>query len=231
MKQNELIVSAHRRQSTRDELDHLRRLLKGEMSPRKRYLKAILNSLVAWAGLLILAMLLSGVLGYFAQRNTALASLLALPGLTFIVVVSTAIYALLNSYRWLHKMGNQYPDIVRDIEIQEVVEECYCVQQVIRFQEPTLGGFIYFLKISECHTFVLYDYQSQHNNNHLFPLKTQLTIYRAPYSDHLLGHHFSGEENTVVASYPLTIPPKQWPLDNHWISVPWSQLVLTYSTA
>lgn len=229
MKKNERQVSSFTRAMNSDERHHLTYLLKQVMSPRKRLLKAILNSFVIWGFLLVVLLLFAGVISYLAQYSVLISSLLNFPYLEPLMIISSAVYALFCSYQWLQVTENAYPVILQDIEAGEVIDECYHVQQVCRFQEPELGGFIYFLKISAQDIFVIYDYQSQGDHNSNFVLKTQLTLARSPQSNYQLMHYFSGEKISISETYPLTVAPEKWPVADNWLSLPWSQLPLTFS--
>ncbi|GLS91693.1 hypothetical protein GCM10007916_27620 [Psychromonas marina] len=231
MTKNDVMVASQTRAINSEEVAHLTHLLKGAISPRKRLLKAILNSFVVWGCSLLALLMLSGFLSYLSTHSSLVTVLLNYSHLPTIAIITTGCFALFSSYKWLKDLPNPYPLILQDINSGEVVEETYNVQQVCRFQEPELGGFIYFLKISEQDVFVLYDYASQEASSQSkehspsdFLVQTQLLLIRAPNSGYYLQHQFSGETVPVSNTYPLTLTPEKWPAADSWSSLSWSQL-------
>ncbi|WP_022943085.1 hypothetical protein [Psychromonas hadalis] len=229
MKKNDLIVASTTRASTVNELDYLHHLLKKAVRPRKRYLKAILNVLVLWGFSLLGLLLASGLFSYLAHYSTMLSSLLNLPMLKEVLIFTTGCYALFSTKKWLAEWENPYPLILQDIQCAQVEDESYFVHDLCRFQVPELGGFIYFLKISEQAVFVIYDYQSQDDVNHAFLVQKKLTLSKAPCCDHYLEYVFTGDGVALSATYPLTVVPEEWPLPDRWLALPWSQLRPTFS--
>jgi len=229
MKQNNLLLASTKRASSADELDYLHHLLREAASPRKRLLKAILNFFVLWGALLLGLLFASGVLSYLATGNELLTSILSFSGLREVAIVISASFALLSTYRWLKAWENPYPDILQDINDKKVIVETYVVQDMCRFQEPELGGFIYFLKVSEQAVFVIYDYQSQTENDAVFLVKRNMQLSLAPHCKKQLGQEWQGDDIFVSATYPLTLPPENWPQPETWLSVEWSQLPSFFS--
>jgi hypothetical protein len=234
MKKNNLsIVNSTRisskRASTSEEIEYLEQLLQQSLNPRKRLLKAILNTLVMWGGLLLVLLLLSGIANYFAQDNAQLTSLLSISGLQEFLIASSASYALFSTYRWITTSENAYPLILQDINNALMLDETYYVQEVCRFQEPEMGGFIYFLKISEKKIFVVYDYQSQGNSDRFFLLQQSLILSYAPHCGQYVSQCFKGDPIAVSKTHSLTVPPEQWPLSNTWLILSWAEIVSTFS--
>lgn len=236
MNKNNLLIACKSRALSVDEKEQLEQLLTQLLSPRKRLLKATLNTLVLLGFLLFVLLMLSGIVSYFAEQNLLLAAIYKLPYLQTFAVLISACYALFSSYRWINNMDNDYPLIVKDLKDDLVVDETYYVQDVCRFQEPEYGGFIYFLKISEQDVFVLYDYASQSSNGQTkdandnpLAIGRSLTLSRAAQSRCYLNYHFGGEIVVITNSYAINLSPDKWPLGLSWCSYSWSQLHSEFS--
>jgi hypothetical protein len=224
MKKNNLIITRSQRASTEGEIEYLQHLLLQSISPRKRLLKAILNTLVMWGGALLLLLFVSSTINYLVSNNEMLTKLVSFPGIQSVFLAGSAFYALFSTYRWLTTTENSYPFILQDIIEGQVFDETYYVQEVCRFQEPKLGGFIYFLKISEQNIFVTYDYLSQTESDNIFLIKQKLILSHAPHCNHFVNLQFTGEPIAINATFPLTLPPDKWPLPDSWLCLPWSDL-------
>ncbi|PKF60692.1 hypothetical protein CW745_14280 [Psychromonas sp. psych-6C06] len=224
MSQSDLSVSSVARASTAEELDYLQHLLQRAMTPRKRLLKATLNFLVLWGFSLLGLLMVSGIASYLAQYSQILTNFLALPYLAWLSVIASGCYASFSSYRWLQKLDNPYPLILKDINTQQVIEETYHVQAVTRLQEPEFGGFIYCLKVDEKAVYVIYDYESQSNKKHVFPVFETLILNRALHSGHYLSHQFKGQPLVCSETLSLALPPDKWPLPETWLPQTWSNL-------
>lgn len=229
MKKNNLSVTnltsaSSKRTSTSEEIEYLQQLLQQTLSPRKRLLKAILNTLVMLGGALLVLLLLSGIANYFAHDNAQLASLLSISGLQEFLIASSASFALFNTYRWSTTSENDFPLILQDINDAHVLDEIFYVQEVCRFQEPEMGGFIYFLKISDQKIFVVYDYQSQVNPDSVLLLQKNLILSQAPHCGHYISQCFNGDPIAIKITHSLTAPPEKWPQPDTWLLSPWADL-------
>jgi hypothetical protein len=224
-----LTSASSTRASTAEEIEYLKHRLQQTLSPRKRLLKAILNTLVMWGGALLGLLLISGVASSLAHYSELLSQIISYSGTKKLVIVGTALYALFSTYRWLTTTENTYPLILQDITDATVVDETYPIQAVCRFQEPEMGGFIYLLKISEQAIFVLYDYQSQTKPDNVFLIQDKLILSKASHCDHYVKRQFTGEPLIVKNTYPLTLPPEQWPVPNTWLSMSWLDITSYFS--
>ena len=226
MRKNKWITS-RTRPSTNDEKEHLEYLLKRAVSPRKRYLKAILNVFVLWGALLLGLLMLSGLFSYFTLQSTFFSPILSFTYLQPLLISVAAFYSLFSTYKWLQRWAYPYPLISQDINVGQVVDEVYLVLDVCRFQEPVNGGFIYFLKISEKDVFIIYDYSSQNISEYSkseIVIKTELTLSRAPNSDYYLKYNFNGDIIAISNTYPLNLSPDKWPSAESWSLISWSKL-------
>lgn len=236
MIKNKAQIASHKRAMSTDEQQQLEYLLTESLSPRKRRLKAILNTFVVWGALLFALLMLSGLFSYLALQSPIFSNILLFPHLQLIAVLTTALIAIASTYLWLKKLENLYPLILQDLQSLNIIDESYIIQDVCRFQEPQHGGYIYFLKVSEQAVFVIYDYQSQsvdQNINKLtespFLVLNKLMISSAALSGYCLKYTLSGHIVAISATYPLTLPPENWPLSETWSSTSWSKLAKVYS--
>lgn len=232
MIKNRAQVAYHKREMRSDEKAYLEHLLKRALSPRKRLLKAILNTFVLWGAMLFLLLMLSGLVNYLAQQSLFLSNLIHFPFLQQITVIVTAVLASLSTYRWLKGVEDPYALILKDLKEGVIVEESHSIEEACRFQESYHGGYIYFLKVSEQDVFVVYDYQSQKGsveNCHSLSILSKLTLSRSPKSNYYLNYALSGEKICNCNTYQLNLAPEKWPLSETWCSVPWSRLESVFS--
>ena len=227
---SESLITTHlKRENKAEEVEYLQHLLQRALSPRKRTLKAILNTLVMLGGTLVALLLVSGVASYLTPYSEYLRLLLNFAYLQELAITASSCFALYSSYRWLKSEENNYPLILQDITEAQVFDETYVVLDVCRFQEPKMGGFIYFLKISAQDIFVVYDYQSQTESNQVLLILNQLTLSRAPHSGFYVSQRFQGQAVALSATYPITLPPEKWPKPDSWLSLSWSDLESSFN--
>jgi len=232
------------RHATKFELNTLEEALSRLPIPRKRYLKAALNTAVFWIFLLaafcilwfVISIVISGLTGLDIGLSSVHANYL------FPIMVITAIIVAVNSTKnWLNTTTDEYSLIKMDLMNQKTNVETFQVVKASCFKEPQLGGLLYFLLIQrhdenglkeKTAIRAIYDYESQNEQidaTQLLTIQKQITITSAPTSNYLFEHQFQGELVKDIVQYDLTVSPERWPEPNAWIDVKWSELPSIYN--
>ncbi len=216
-----------------DELAYLEMLLASVLNPRKRLLKTILNLLVVWSFSLIGFTIAWFIASFALQQGWQIdISVTSSAGvyIKWAGIIFSGLYAIYSTTRWLAELPNQYALITQDLQQATVNEQTFKVSDVVRFQEPELGGYIYFLQIEQ-KVLVLYDYQSQEEGESSdFVVKGNIHRGQAPESGFYFEPQFSGETVNVSASYKLTLKPEEWPEPDSWCKTPWHELKAKYAS-
>lgn len=240
---DESLTNIRSRNATKAERIALEEALTRLPIPRKRYLKAALNTAVFWIFLLaafcilwfISSIIVSGLTGLDIGLSSEHANYL-FP----LMIVIAAIFAINSTKQWLNATTDEYSLIKMDLTAQKTNIATYQIVAATCFKEPELGGLLYFLLLqkdgdkasNEPGIKAIYDYESQ--NEHIDPtklltIKKQMTISIAPFSGYLFEHRFEGELVKDVPQYDLTLSPDQWPEPNTWINVDWKELKAIYN--
>ena len=229
-----------RRNATNAEQLTLKEVLTHLPIPQKRYLKATLNTAVFWtfllAGLCILWFVGGLLVSSLFNSDLGISSAYA-PYIFPILIVSAAFFAINSTRTWLNSSVNEYAMIEADIASKITVIETYQVIKAKSFQEPKLGGLVYFLLLQEPGSQqqkirVIYDYESQNEQadpKKLLKIKQQIIFYSAATSQYLFKHKFHGYNIEAIEKYELTLSPDQWPEPNSWQESDWDSLALLYN--
>ena len=227
------------RDATDAEQETLREVLTHLPIPKKRYLKAALNTAVFWifllTGLCILWFIVGLLVSLSFNLDLGISSTYA--HYVFPLLILTAAFFAINSTRnWLNSSVNEYAMIEADLTSKTTVIETYEVVKAKSFREPRLGGLVYFLLLQKAGSQeqkirVIYDYESQNEQAvryKLLTIKQQIIFYSAATSQYLFKHKFRGGNIKAIEQYELTLSPDQWPEPNSWQESDWDSLGLLY---
>ena len=118
--------------------------------PRKRYLKAVLNTAVFWifllAGFCILWFISSIIVSGFTHLDIGISSDYA-KYLFPLMITAAAILAINSTKNWLNTTIDEYSLIKTDLTDQKTNIETYQVIAATCFKEPEFGGLLYFLLV------------------------------------------------------------------------------------
>jgi len=219
----------------REELERAR-----SMTPHaRRWRTAVENTFVMWSiimvGVVIVWLILAWVVRKFSGTDFGLHS----PAAPWIVEISAPtvfLIAITSTIRWLRKWKNFLQSLNQDILNKKVLEERYRFDAAKRFQEPEYGGLIYFLHTVDDKVLALFDRESQDLGAHghdamtsKFSPQTELVLIRAPLSRIALGKQFSGTVIDAGSVIELTVQPNQWPEQDEFCDIDWSELENHYS--
>lgn len=232
--------TANTRSSTEAEKKALIEVLSTLPIPRKRYIKAALNTAVfctfSFLAFCIIWFISDIIFSTFLNINIGISSLYA--EYLFPTVIFAAITFSINSTRrWLNSTIDEYSLIKADIITQKTDVEKFQVIDAICFKEPEFGGRLYFLLLQSINPNkkrirVVYDYESQNKNpapQKVLIIKKQMTLYTAPISNYLFENSFEGDLIEGIEQYHLTLPPEQWPEPNSWKDIKWNTLKSIYN--
>ena len=225
-----------------NEIEHLylAQVLGTLPAPKKRYLKAALNTAVFWVfslfGFCILWFISSLILTTFASIDIGVSSDYSTVIFPIAIIVA-GLFALNSTRRWLSTSESGYTYIKADLAAQKIQTERYKVKSVKCFKESKHGGLLYFLLLKhpvskQKSIRVIYDYESQNDKvdpTLLLTIKTILTICTAPNSKIVVDNVFEGDSVTKIEYLDLTAPPEQWPNPDSWEDIEWSSLQQVYS--
>ncbi|MEL0657806.1 hypothetical protein V6255_01540 [Psychromonas arctica] len=225
-----------------NEIEHLylAQVLGTLPAPKKRYLKAALNTAVFWVfslfGFCILWFLSSLILTTFASIDIGISSDYSTVIFPIAVVVA-GLFAFNSTRKWLSTSESGYTYVKADLAAQKIQAERYKVKSVKCFKETKHGGLLYFLLLKhpvskQKSIRVIYDYESQNDKidpKLLLQIKTVLTICTAPNSKIVVDNVFEGDPVTKVEYFDLTASPEQWPNPDSWEDIEWSSLQQIYS--
>lgn len=209
-------------------------------APKKRYLKAALNTALFWVfslfGFCILWFLSSLILTTFASIDIGVSSDYSTVIFPIAVIVA-GLFAVNSTRKWLSTSESGYTYVKADLAAQKIQAERYKVKSVKCFKEPKHGGLLYFLLLKhpiskQKNIRVIYDYESQNDKvdpTLLLKMKTNLTICTAPNSKIVVDNVFEGDPVTKVEYLELTASPEQWPNPDSWEDLEWSLLQQVYS--
>lgn len=208
--------------------------------PRKRYLKAALNTAVFWifslAGFCILWFIGSLTIAAFTSFDIGISS----PYAIYIfasAIMAGLLFALSSTKNWLAGSVDDYALVKADLDAQKINAETYHVNAVKCFKEPELGGLLYFLLLQHpvdatLSVRAIYDYESQNKNadtNALLLIRDKITICTAPCSALVVDNLFTGNECKEMMHDELTASPEQWPEANSWQTLEWARLASTFN--
>ncbi|MDA7745726.1 hypothetical protein N8878_00140 [Psychromonas sp.] len=228
------------RNFTKQEQEYLQKALNSLPVPRKRHLKAALNTAVFWIfsltafciawfiGSLIISAIFTVDIGISSEYAKFLFPLL---------ILLAAFLAINSTKRWLAESPNEYALVTADLKQQKALTECYQVLAVKCFKEPEHNGLLYFLLLKSetdsAHKIrAMYDYESQNDkpdDDLLLSITNALTICIAPHSKIVVSNNFHGEAITNIIHFQLTAPPSSWPKPDSWQNFHWDQLQAIYS--
>jgi len=209
-------------------------------APKKRYLKAALNTAVFWVfslfGFCILWFISSLILTTFASIDIGVSSDYSTVIFPIAIIVA-GLFAINSTRKWLSTSESGYTYVKADLAAQKIQTERYKVKSVKCFKESKHGGLLYFLLLKhpvskQKSIRVIYDYESQNDQvdpTLLLTIKTVLTICTAPNSKIVVDNVFEGDSITKIEYLDLTASPEQWPNPDSWEDSEWSSLHLTYS--
>lgn len=232
------------------EREALTQLLTTLPIPRKRWLKAALNTAVFFifslAGMCIAWFILSLIVSASINIDIGISSTYS-----SIVFSISCFFAFLIAYnstkQWLNTTIDDYALVAADIKANQTVQSTYTVIDVKCFKEPELGGLLYLLRLREQHSDmtqnkskhsvqdkirVIYDYESQNsesNRSDLITIKETLILSHAPRCQFIFSNTFEGINIDNISHQTLAIPPKLWPDADSWLSMSWDELDTSYS--
>lgn len=228
------------RDITETEVLTLSQILSTLPVPRKRHLKAALNTAVfsvfSLAGFCIFWFVASIILAAFTNIDIGISSVYS--SAIFIVAIITALAIAINSTKnWLANSVNDYGLINTDIKARKIADQTFSIQDVKCFKEPEHGGLLYFLLLSSDNPTstedsslrirAIYDYESQNvevEQHKLLVIKQELTISTAPHSQFVLSNTFKGQELGQTTVFDLAVSPTQWPKADSWFQGHWNML-------
>jgi len=228
------------RDATDAEQETLREVLTLLPIPKKRYLKASLNTAVFWifllAGLCILWFIGGLLISSLFNLDLGISSTYA-QYIFPILIVSAAFFAINSTRNWLNSSVNEYALIKADLAAKITVIDAYQVVNAKLFKEPKLGGLVYFLLLQKAGSQqqkirVIYDYESQNeqaNPKKLLTIKQQIIFYSAATSEYLFKYKFYGDDIEVIEQHELTLTPEQWPEPNSWQKSGWDSIERLYN--
>lgn len=249
----------HLRPITKEENATLRDLLLSLPVPRKRILKAALNTAVfsvfSLAGFCIFWFMASLILSAFINVDIGISSDYA--SSIFIFACIAAFLIAINSTKtWLANTVDDYGLVAEDLNVQKTQEIVYIIQSVKCFKEPEYGGLLYFLLLtsiepsanyqrpknklpnqapltdSNAKIRAIYDYESQNakmDPKNLIEIKERLTIAFAPCSQFVFANKFTGILFDNITYHELNALPENWPDADSWYTGEWDKLVSIYS--
>lgn len=195
---------------------------------------------VVWTYSMILVALGWGLTGWLAGRffdaNIGWKSPFAL-WIVALSVVCTLCYAISWTLRSIKSASARRQRLHADLAAGVVWEEQLTFVAAMCFQEPEHDGLIYFLRTADDRVFAKFDYESQDLGaggedafSSSFRPKSQLRLVRLPTSRHPLSATFHGEILPMDRVLELTVPVEQWPEDEEFTDVPWTELERRFST-
>lgn len=225
---------ATERTAAPSELAFLQEKLENAPTTGRRWKQGAENALVLWATSLLGLVVIWLVLAWLARKlldvDYGLRSPLS-PWIWIVAIALCATLAIVSSTRWIKSWKDYRPLLQADITGAVVAEEHYVFTESKCFQEEEHGGLMYFLRISDDKSLVLFDYESQdlgiqgddrlHSN--LKP-RQNLVIVHAPRSRFVISTTFSGELLEPGYLLTLDIDPKEWPEPESVCNIPWSEL-------
>jgi len=239
-KKTELPAASNTRECTEAELVFLTQALNTLPTPKKSYLKALLNTAVFWifslAALCVFWFIITLVISFIFNFNIGLSSAYS-TSIFSLMVVCSALFSINSTRKWLQKNHGLYQQIKADISIKKTLTERYEVVAVKCFKEPQHNGLIYLLCLKSTTTNnnkirVIYDYASQDTEasaEDLITIKTKLIINLAPQSQTFLNYQYYGQQVLDIKHYDLKVPPEQWPVADRWLNEDWNTLEKQYS--
>lgn len=200
----------------------------------RRWRNGVENGLVLWAFSLLCFVIVwwiaAGLARRFADVDYGLRSAAA-PWILGIATLLCAAYAVGSSMLWIKRWKDRRPSLAADVAAAQVIEEHYAFNAVMRFQEPEHGALIYFLHTTEDRVLTLYDYESSELGaqegdplSSSFRPMSKLVMVRLPQTGWVISRTFSGEPLEAADPIELAAPPEQWPEDDAYCGIPWSQL-------
>lgn len=237
------------RSATAVEMTALTKLLVTLPTPKKRFLKAALNTAVfsffSAAGLCILWFIISLLLVLLINIDLGISSRFSSFIFGFIGLTSILI-AVNSTKKWLKNTNNDYGLVAADLKANKTTEHTFIVKNVKCFKEPEHGGLLYFLLLIEhplthsnpnngstqAKVRAIYDYESQRSNldgRSLIVVKEKIIITEAPISKFVFNTRFEGNPLNVGSPLALTSPPKLWPIPDSWCCIDWDKLESQYS--
>lgn len=232
------------------ELEFLRKILANLPVPKKRYLKAALNTAVFWvfnlAGCCIAWFIISLIVSATFNLDIGISSIYS-TAIFSISILLAALLSIKSTKDWLNDSVNEYALVKKDLTQRKVSTQTFTVQAVKCFKEPEFGGLLYILLLCPAYSSktsklkkenlnqsirVIYDYESQRvdsEQSNLLTIKEKLTIKTAPHSQLVIDNIFAGEASCNIESYPLTAQPEVWPEPDSWMQLEWEELVQRYN--
>ncbi|TEW55954.1 hypothetical protein E2R68_02355 [Psychromonas sp. RZ22] len=217
------------------EKNHLTQALSSLPVPRKRYLKAALNTSVFWVFSLaifcIVWFISSLLIAAFTEFDIGISSDYAKHIFPIIILIA-GFFAINSTKKWLATSENDYALVKADLKAQQVVLDTYQVIESKCFKEPEHGGLLYFLLLKAPHNETtkvraIYDYESQKKDpdiKSLLSITHQITICTAPQSKLVVSNQFSGQAMGKISYFALTTEPENWPQPNSWVNSDWHTL-------
>ena len=226
--------------STEDELFFLMRVLTSLSTPKRRYLKAALNTAVFWifslAAFCIIWFIIGLVITAISDIDVGISSEYAT--IIFpIAVITAALFSLNSTRKWLKGSDLLYKKVNLDLSVKKTHSKAYNVVAAKCFQEPEYKGLIYLLLLKSSaeksrKIRVIYDYESQKKRTQqqaLITITTQLIINTAPQSQITLNYEYNQSPFNKIEHYPLTVAPEFWPQADTWLEADWHTLEQCYS--
>lgn len=218
------------------EVATLRKVLKAAPSQTKKVSQGAVNALVLWAAfslvLIIIWLVIAKIFSWVATIDIGLQSQYSF-NIIVLIVLSAASYAIFSSIKWVRDWPEYYPRLDQDIENRIINDKRFTVIEVKVFEEPEHGGRMHMLLMDDGRVYSIYDYESvierigpEEEIAFLKPRK-ELRILSAPLSGYIFSQEFSGEALAIPIPIELTVPPSQWPEDDSWCDIAWSDLEKT----